>query len=73
MQQLPQYLIGVLLLALTMLIISCGSDDCVTCVQETAMTEVCDEEGAVFTDINGDTLTFDQFIADMEMRGYTCE
>ena len=52
---------------------ACSSDDCVTCVTETASAEFCEDDDLSFTDVNtGEPISFDQFIENLELQGATC-
>ena len=69
MKNIYAFVLGILL-ALTMFS-ACSSSDCVTCVTETENLEFCEDEIS-FTDINGEPISFDQFIENLEMLGATC-
>lgn len=51
--------------------VSC-SDNCTTCVQENVQLEICDDSDLIYSDLDGNEISNETFIENLEMMGYTC-
>ncbi len=56
--------------------ISCGGSDCYTCTPLDGTgdsLEICDDPELFYTDIDGNMISFDQFLSNAEDLGFDCE
>ena len=65
-----RFLISLSFMLVCLLLMSCG-DDCTTCTDAISgeEIEVCDDPEITYTDINGNTISFEEFLSFLESQG----
>jgi len=62
------------LILITLFLVSCDKEECVTCTNDQLSEEVCEDYSSNFTDSNGQPIgDYESYVNFLENNGYECQ